>query len=1677
MNTPKPPSRKPKALLTQPLKIGYQRVNIDVDMAQQRIEGLTEITVFPLLAALRVIRLDSREMRIKNVYINNSRHTNYIHKDMLYINDDTYFDECVEKQVINMFDLYAQDIGIHQHHLIKQKLNYIFGENNYDPREPAGDGTSEHYNENTGELCIILPDHMKLELTSINHINTPGSVGTPLHLKSKSTHNDIFTPIYLKIEYELVNPKNGVNFITHSPDRRNWHAYTTNATHSISTSSWVPCIDNLWDRCTWSIEVNIPRTVKDIGNPRVVGSRTRLRARRREKDDFEYEEDDDDADNRDLVVCCGDFNNVKETPHPIDRLKKVVSWSIFNPVCAHHVGWALGCFDSFVLVDEVDDEKEQGLFKDDMYEGEKDVKQPVTVYCLPDNVELARNTAIFSNNALDFFVREFGSFPFSSYAIVFVEGSTTDANSFAGLSVVHDKLLYPADLIEPIFHLTDVLLESIASQWSGINVAAHTFNDLWCTVGIARYMAMQYTRRLMGENEYRFKLRRLIDQIVDEDYGRKPLAVQFYRFPINETDLEFVRLKAPLVLHILDKRMTKTDKLFGLLRVIPKLFLQAMLGDLHNGTLLTPHFQYVCEKVNRNKLEPFFKQWVYGSGAPVFNISQRFNKKRGLIEMSIRQVQAQQKHKVRPLAKNFLDDAVAVLDDEPKFPVQPVFTGPMTIRVHELDGTPYEHIVELKDGHTKVDIQYNAKFKRMKKLKEDMDESIATFNRLGDVLLSERERAEWGLVDFERPEDELLFADAFEWIRVDVDYEWIGRFEIKQQDYMYASQLVYDRDVEAQYHAVKHFGDTEKPTREHCTVLTRTLADPRYYYGVRIAAAEALARFLTQSNQFIGVNYLIRTFKHHYCFEGSAIPRSNDFSDVGKFLLQRAIPKILSGVKDDDGATPAAVRHLLLNLVKFNDNANNAFQDCFYVARLVEALVRSVCNGESLRANQPDKIDPQLEKVTFSRSAGAEVDRLQNLDIWVPSHQHVVAVTCIRGKIEMARFGMMTMSFEDLLYFTTEKYADDVRVEAFRGLFVLGGLKNKSVMMYFLKTCLIEAQGSYFRGRLLGALIESICVAALEGTPSTLDDPEFHVDDKPDSAKVASNMVIIEDGSNSEMDAKRDTFTRATLKGAIDLLRRDYLIGAGLKEVLWELLHTSLLSIYERRNVFTVCQILYQQIDSLVVRIPVPSVPVDELKKKIVLKNWGDGVVMFKREGRFKIQLLTRKDKSEKKPKTKEREKMRHLPRKKEVEETSRSSRSDGKAALGGTVKAPLDSIGVRAPNGSNGTIAPNPNVTVFDTFVTIKLGSRSKDIKVKEEGSAKTQDLITEVPLLPVDEPTEHSNGTEKSPSVSVSGTVVTIRRLRSVNRYVKINTKEKKVLISPSPFTSVKTEEVLLQDPDPVVVAERSSEPPQQPTSKASSLARLPTKQASKVTKPLPKKKAKVSKLTSAPPVVKVKTEEDENVLRRKRPLEGGSKLKLTRTALSEVEPSLRAVSPFESRSSTPFDSTPPAKRKKTKIYIHGSTNSQESASPDAEGGKETKELDKVPENEKESESGKVENEKRDNESKNQIENDQKQNDQIENAQKENGNEKKDDQKENDEKENDNEKKDGDVQEVAADATQLKEKHQETPIEKLQPETLVIENSQSETPLGNAANNETPAPKKVGLKLKLKLKPEKNK
>ena len=164
---------------------------------------------------------------------------------------------------------------------------------------------------------------------------------------------------------------------------------------------------------------------------------------------------------------------------------------------------------------------------------------------------------------------------------------------------------------------------------------------MWIVVGIAYFVADIFMKKLSGNNEYRFHQKTASDRITELDIGRPSLYNLGPALHLDPSELEFMAIKAPLVLFILDRRLAKAGGSAGLSRVISRVFLNAKVGDLANGAINTAYFTKTCEKLGHVKLEVFFNQWVFGAGCPRFRVTQRFNKKKLVVEMLIQQVQAE----------------------------------------------------------------------------------------------------------------------------------------------------------------------------------------------------------------------------------------------------------------------------------------------------------------------------------------------------------------------------------------------------------------------------------------------------------------------------------------------------------------------------------------------------------------------------------------------------------------------------------------------------------------------------------------------------------------------------------------------------------------------------------------------------------------------------------------------------------------------------------------------------------------------------------------------------------------------------------------------------------------------------------------------------------------------------
>ncbi len=161
----------------------------------------------------------------------------------------------------------------------------------------------------------------------------------------------------------------------------------------------------------------------------------------------------------------------------------------------------------------------------------------------------------------------------------------------------------------------------------------------------------------------------------------------------------------------------------------------------------------------------------------------------------------------------------------------------MTIRIHEADGTPYEHVLDIRNAFKRYEVPFNTKYKRVRRntkrylarqaaaqaAAEGDAEAAAAMDMVDmgfglEIWEKEKERDNWKVADWTEEDEQQMAGQTYEWIRIDADFEWIAAINFEQKDYMWVSQLQRDRDVVAQY-------EVSYSSSTHTTELKSILGD------------------------------------------------------------------------------------------------------------------------------------------------------------------------------------------------------------------------------------------------------------------------------------------------------------------------------------------------------------------------------------------------------------------------------------------------------------------------------------------------------------------------------------------------------------------------------------------------------------------------------------------------------------------------------------------------------------------------------------------------------------------------------------------------------------------------------------------------------------------------------------
>ncbi|KAF7554109.1 hypothetical protein G7046_g6915 [Stylonectria norvegica] len=948
----------------------------------------------------------------------------------------------------------------------------------------------------------------------------------------------------ITIPFRNINPRDGLQFVGVEPmDTRFTHMYTRSSIQPGTAACIFPCVDDHGSRCDWRISIKYPRTLGDALQQALVTQRNGashggadLMQIDGQERVFNLAEEDK---LREMSVVCSGFL-MEETVDPDDDHKKIMTFEPEKKVSVQKLGFAVGPFEHIDLSSEFRTEE------DEVKLGMNALK--VHAYCLPHRSDWVRNTCAALTMAADFFTYTFAKYPFGNFKLCFVDDLVQDTVSLYSMAFISNRLLFPEDIIDMEIEVTRKVVYTLASQWIGINMIPNTRHDLWLVIGIAHYMTDLFMKRLCGNNEYRFRMKTLSDKLVEVDIDRPCLYDMGPCLHLGEFEMDFMTLKAPVVFFILDKRLIKASGGHGLTRILQKLMTKVQIESSDRSTILeTEKFRATCEKGSRYRLEAFWNQWVYGSGCPRFDVKAKFNKKRLCVELTLNQVQVNTAKKPQLEKSDFLrvikERRAGVSPGE----LQPLFTGPMTVRIHEADGTPYEHILEIREDaanrSTKFEIPYNTKYKRLKrtrrmKEKQNVGASMDTENLddallycLGDVLQTPDDQKEWELIEWDPETERKMDQESYEWIRVDADFEWACDMKRTLEPYMYVSQLQQDRDVVAQQDAMLYL--TNGPLHPIASgFLIRTLVDRRYFHGIRRMAAEALPR---QANikdiSMLGLRQLIKAFHEMFCYKETNQPKPNDFSDKKQYNIRCAIIKAIASVRDNNTyKCPLEARRFIMDQLLLNNNEDNPYSDHFYIALLVEELATSLIPSQQDEWYARQNKVPNDEERQFLEQALDQIERVLRRDEWTNSYQNVWTIAGLEAKRRLMKAGVIPKSYLDFGQYLQDGTRDLIRIKAFEALVDLGAMMDPT-MFTFLMYCLTTDRSPYVRTKLINASASGLAAIAFgEHVKAVKNEP---VQDEGDE------LLLVQD-SAQEIESRKEMFARKeNLDAALKALRRE----------------------------------------------------------------------------------------------------------------------------------------------------------------------------------------------------------------------------------------------------------------------------------------------------------------------------------------------------------------------------------------------------------------------------------------------------------------------------------------------------------------------------------------------------------
>src|SRR6266436_6440522 len=236
---------------------------------------------------------------------------------------------------------------------------------------------------------------------------------------------------------------------------------------------------------------------------------------------------------------------------------------------------------------------------------------------------------------MELFSKKFGEYPWEKYAQAmvddFVAGGMENSSATTNNS---SSLTHPKLAPEYATGEDDLISHELGHQWFGDLVTTKDWGNIWLNEGFATFMETVWAESHFGKDT--------------ADYDRWEAARQWFamrslydkpivRYNFEESE-EFdgnAYGKGGWVLYMLRRQLGEDAFYAGL-----KHYLEVNRGK----NVMTPDLAKAMEEATHINVDAFFQQWIYGAGAPKFEVSYAYDEAKKQVALAVKQTQKREGH-------------------------------------------------------------------------------------------------------------------------------------------------------------------------------------------------------------------------------------------------------------------------------------------------------------------------------------------------------------------------------------------------------------------------------------------------------------------------------------------------------------------------------------------------------------------------------------------------------------------------------------------------------------------------------------------------------------------------------------------------------------------------------------------------------------------------------------------------------------------------------------------------------------------------------------------------------------------------------------------------------------------------------------------------------------------------